>query len=174
MRDMEHRPDVIKHALPLLRGYVLMLQDPLHLLDWNVEVLTLLPDDPDISACIRTTVGRKQAAILVADRFFETPPEEQRQTIVHELLHLHTNLALDVFRMIQQARTEGWLALGAIMHENAIEHTTDALADVIAPFLALPAQPVKAERRGQYGYDPAAPYAVQMIPIDPEADSDAQ
>lgn len=120
------------------QSYVDQLREPLRLLDWTVTVSDQAPVNPDHAASVETLYGRQMATICLSRDFLTDDPEEQRQTIVHELLHLHTNRAKNVFSRIVEGRTEGWLRLGGDFHREAIEYTTDILADIIAPFLPLP------------------------------------
>lgn len=127
------------------QAYVDHLKAFMRLQDWTVTVTDHAPENPDHVASIDPFYGRQVAAICLSRGFTTATPEEQRQTIVHELLHLHTNRTKNVFYRIIEGRTEGWLRLGAEFHNEATEYTTDIIADILAPFLPLP---MFAERVG--------------------------
>ena len=118
--------------------YIHTIREHLRLRDWNLLLGTSVPDNTDHLACITPTYGRQVARIELSHAFLTDTPENQRQTIVHELLHLHTNRAANVLDRVIDGRSEGWLHLSKEFHTEAIEYTTDILADIIAPFLPLP------------------------------------
>jgi hypothetical protein len=119
--------------------YIRRLADAMHLRDWTFELVAgEQPDRADAAASILVTYGRKDAAIRLATDWGTYPPDRQRHYLVHELVHAHqeaihiaANNARDLLG------TAAWAVLDGC-HRDAIEVATDALAEIIAPFMPLP------------------------------------
>lgn len=86
--------------------------------------------------------GAREATIEFAPHFRFVPPEEQRETVVHELLHVHHD---PCWRMVQTDLAE---PLGKVAYyvycdsyRRSMEFMIDALAKAIAPRLPLIAWP---------------------------------
>jgi hypothetical protein len=77
-----------KQEIGILGGYIRQLANALALRDWQFTISDK-PCDEDAVASILATAGRKRAQIRLAWNFRDLDPEEQRHTIVHELLHCH-------------------------------------------------------------------------------------
>ena len=73
--------------------------------------------------------GRKYANLRLGECFLVDAAEEQRHTIVHELLHCHLG---PMTRMIE---AHDGMPPAAML---ALEYCVDGLADAIAPLLPLP------------------------------------
>lgn len=74
--------------ITILGDYVRRIANALALRDWRFTISDE-PCDKDAFACILATAGRKRAGINFAWNFRNLDPEEQRHTVVHELLHCH-------------------------------------------------------------------------------------
>lgn len=128
-----------------MESYVALMASQLGLRDW--EVLIEWEPMEDCCAAVAPVYGQKRATLHFGPNFLnaEGAPGPaavatwQRQTIVHELIHLHlypltegvsrTNAAL----LSEEAATVAGLALG-----QSCEYATDGLADAVAGFFPLP------------------------------------
>jgi len=78
-----------------LEDYIWFLQEELRLTDWLVP----LHDDPpdgDVTARVHTNRRMRVAALQLGDQFFDDeicPDDLRKQTLLHELLHLHFEMA---------------------------------------------------------------------------------
>lgn len=110
--------------------YVRALADRMGLKDWTITV----PSGPPVGQSDASTwmcYGRRVARIHLPDSFVHESPEEQRDTIVHELLHLHFN-AMD-------GLVTDWLDGEKIKgYQRMFEHGIDAVAAALALHLPLP------------------------------------
>jgi hypothetical protein len=90
-----------------------------------------------------TTEGRYHAGLWVSDSFFDSPAEEQRQTVVHELLHVAGREQNDVIRAGGLPHVLGQDAYRVVWenYKGAHERQTDHLASLIAPHAPLPRIP---------------------------------
>jgi hypothetical protein len=114
--------------------YVRDLADKLGLRDSKIAIDDDGPFGADDTAAIHCVEGRRIGHIRLSDDFLGAKPVEQRQTVVHELLHLHVDAA--------------WrIAIGAmpepvhLAYRLMAEHGVDAIATAIAPLLPLPKFP---------------------------------
>lgn len=122
----------------VLADYIRTTADEMGLRDWEIR----LEDDPASEGCcasVRATYGRKLAKVYV-EKDFKTAqtPEEQRDTIVHELIHLHfesmSNMVrCDLERIIGQP-TDHVFFNG---FERQFEYGVDAMAGALAKHLPL-------------------------------------
>src|ERR1043166_6218667 len=69
--------------------YVRQLADLMGLKDWDIRIADEGPEDPNHRAEMDCRYGRKLAWIHLADVMLEEEPQEQRQCLVHELIHPH-------------------------------------------------------------------------------------
>lgn len=110
-------------------SYLNMLKDKLCLKDWIIEV----KDDPP-SSCymvsIYTVDGQKKASLYLSEQFLKETAEEQRQTCLHELIHLHfTQCAKIAQRKMNDKDYDIWNLM--------FEYGIDGIADAIAPLFPL-------------------------------------
>lgn len=127
----------------LLTEYIRWIANRLGLRDW---ILTLMrqPSEDDCIASVNLTYGRKLAQIYVAWDILERDPAEIRETVIHELLHVHYEPAFN------QAQNDLLHVMGDDTHSlfmaafrRQVEYATDGLAAAIAPLFPLPT--------GEYG-----------------------
>lgn len=110
--------------------YLRLLADRLHLKDWSFVLRDEAPDSADAIAAINCAEGRKYAWCYLSESFLRSSPEDQRHTLIHELLHCHMAGADHVAaRMI----TEHFQ-----LYRLHCEYAVDGLADALAPLLPLP------------------------------------
>lgn len=122
---------------PPLYDYVQQLAGLLNLGQWRITISPQAPDDDALASC-RVTSGQQLAAIRISPALIKADPEEQRDTILHELLHVH-------LWPLGEAVEHAFPALGTAAagvleaaHDLAAERATDAIAVAIAPFFPLP------------------------------------
>jgi hypothetical protein len=128
---------VKKRDRKALGEYVRWVANELELRDWVIE-LDRSPCDLDCAGYALCIDGQRHITIALAAGFRDYPPAEQRETIVHELLHAHTEAC---WRMVQTDLAE---PLGKIAYyvfcdsyRRAMEYQVDALSKAIAPRLPL-------------------------------------
>jgi hypothetical protein len=128
MRDAQHAA---------YTGYIREMADRLLLRDWVVE-LGRESTDEGSRAQIAINRERNMGTVTLCDRWFIRTPEEQRTTIVHEMLHLHSARLCRVMTRLQDEVEGDGVRYAANAHNEEEEIMVDALARAIAPFLPLP------------------------------------
>lgn len=120
-----------------LETYVAACLPVLNLGNWKVTILTdVAPEDR--YADIEPNDQAQTANLRVGNLFWAQKPEEQRLTIVHELIHLHLcRLDQAVDRLEPVLGSAAW-APWAGVYEDAYERATDSIAEILAPHLDLP------------------------------------
>lgn len=121
--------------LKALGVYVRTVADLLALRDWTFEI-DKDPCDDDATATCRPCEGRKVAVISFSADFRNRPADEQRQTVVHELVHCHHASASDIVRLDvvkHLAQSTYDMLWGAFSRQ--MEYMVDGLADAIAPLM---------------------------------------
>jgi len=118
--------------------YVAAAAPLLRLSDWTIRVLREPPED-DAYATMTPLEQSRYADMRVADSFLELPTAEQRQTLVHEMVHCHLFFLHECAEaaFVELAAEMGRKAhkLAAKMFTNELERATDALADALGPLL---------------------------------------
>lgn len=120
-----------------LETYVAACLPVLNLSNWKVTILTdVAPEDR--YADIEPNDQAQTANLRVGNLFWAQKPDEQRLTIVHELIHLHLcRLDQTVDRLEPVLGSAAW-APWAGVYEDAYERATDSIAEILAPHLDLP------------------------------------
>lgn len=120
-----------------LTRYVRWVANELELRDWTITV-TREAAPADALAHIRGTYGRKLALIDFAADFRSHDAEDQRHTVVHELVHCHlesaTNMVLNDIEDSLGKTTDQVFWNG---YKRQIEYGVDALASALAKHLPL-------------------------------------
>jgi hypothetical protein len=118
-------------------GYIREMADRLLLRDWVFE---LRRESVNEGARAQVAIARErnEAAITLCDRWFVRTPEERRQTVVHEMLHLHSARLCRVMTRLRDEVEGDGVRYAANAHNEEEEIMVDALARAIAPFLPLP------------------------------------
>lgn len=95
-------------------------------------------DGGDAMASVECVWGRRKASIVVTPDILNYSPEEQRETIVHELIHIvHWGVkALVTTTVAPMVGSQAWTAFDPAL-TKADEDATDAMARAIAPFFPL-------------------------------------
>ena len=120
-----------------LETYVAACLPVLNLGNWKVTILTdVAPEDR--YADIEPNDQAQTANLRVGNLFWAQKPEEQRLTIVHELIHLHLcRLDQTVDRLEPVLGSAAWAPWAAV-YEDVYERATDAIAEILAPQVDLP------------------------------------
>ena len=120
-----------------LEAYVAACLPVLNLANWKVTILTdVAPEDR--YADIEPNDQAQTASLRVGNLFWTQKPDDQRLTIVHELLHLHLcRLDQTVDRLEPVLGSAAWAPWAAV-YEDVYERATDAIAEVLAPQVDLP------------------------------------
>lgn len=115
-----------------LAKYIAGVAVEIGLRDWTLRFEAAPCEDPAL-ATVQTVYGRKIANVRVAADFSDYSPEEQRNAIVHELIHVH-------FAQQNQAVADALDVLGheaqtvaAAAYRVGHEYGVDGLAYAIAP-----------------------------------------
>jgi hypothetical protein len=118
-----------------LGEYIRWVADQMELRDWTFE-LDLEPCESHLAGCVVCTNGARHATITVAANFRGYPPDEQRETIVHELVHVHWETC---WKMVQ---TDLGDALGKPVYyvfcdsyRRGMEYGIDSLSKALAKHL---------------------------------------
>lgn len=112
----------------VLGTYVREAANTLGLRDWFLLLKHDVPMDEEVLASVDAIYGRKYAVVRVCKEFRELSHDEQRQVIVHELVHCH--LATLGHMLNKTLRAELGHA-GEILVETwrvEFEHAVDAIA----------------------------------------------
>lgn len=121
-----------------LAPYIDQVATLLHLERWTVEVICA---EGDGSACAQVDApyGQRRATITVYPPFFDQTPSEQRDTIVHELVHLilmpawqYVEELCDAELSVRASRI-AWLAF-----TGHVEYAVDHLAALLTQAVPLP------------------------------------
>jgi|688.fasta_scaffold192910_2 hypothetical protein len=120
-----------------LETYVAACLPVLNLGNWKVTILTdVAPEDR--YADIEPNDQAQTANLRVGNLFWAQKPNEQRLTIVHELIHLHLcRLDQTVDRLEPVLGSAAWAPWAAV-YEDVYERATDAIAEILAPQVDLP------------------------------------
>ena len=120
-----------------LETYVAACLPVLNLGNWKVTILTdVAPEDR--YADIEPNDQAQTANLRVGNLFWAQKPDEQRLTIVHELIHLHLcRLDQTVDRLEPVLGSAAWAPWAAV-YEDVYERATDAIAEILAPKVDLP------------------------------------
>jgi hypothetical protein len=139
----EQNPNLAQDVSPereLLINYVMQIQRQMLLTEWRVYLSDNPPDENAVASMEFTDTGSAEALLRVSESFWTRTPAMQRETIVHELLHVMTH---DLLESIGSMKSSGYVPAGAgLMFEDLIgrteERLVDRLARVIAEDFALP------------------------------------
>jgi hypothetical protein len=125
-------------ARAALDAYVTDVAAALQLRDWTIELKFDGLEEGDC-AQVDALYGQRRATVTLGEVFRTQSPSDQRDTIVHELLHL---VLMPSWQYIEElfdaeltarASRVAWLA-----YTQHVEYSVDQLAGVIAPTVALP------------------------------------
>jgi len=110
--------------------YIREIANKLNLEAWRFNLI----HDPAPEECLarmRCIEGKKLFEVELGKSFFQEDAEGQRETIVHEVIHVHFGDMHNGLGKVLSKDSWKW-------YELAMEHGIDALARIIAPFMPLP------------------------------------
>lgn len=113
------------------QSYVREIADRMGLKDWRITIEDKPPENPNSQASIWMAYGQRLARLYLSEAFLNESPEERRDTIVHELVHLHLAPANDI-------AGESMPAAVKPAYERMFEYAVDALTKCICPAIPLP------------------------------------
>ena len=119
-----------------IEGYIRDLLVILRLQDWTITLDWSISKDHDVYATIISNPDQKRATLNLTIKFLELDNKERSQTLVHELMHCHL-FALHYLteKSIEQACSKKVSEMFLVGFDCEIEKATDAIADVLAPFV---------------------------------------
>ena len=116
--------------------YIRQLGDLLLLRDWELD---LSREFSSAWASINTKEVENQATIKLGAEWEQHSPDEQREYLVHELMHVHCDRpARVVAQLADQFGEEGACQFAREAHRKEIEILVNNLARLLAPTLPLP------------------------------------
>lgn len=111
-----------------LVAYVEQLMAVLKLSEWHVTI-DLASDSGDAYAQVHLVIAQQNATLELSPSFLDFDPVCQRDTLVHELLHLHLNPIADLSSQLLGDALDGPLVA---MHERGVLHDIEGRVDVLA------------------------------------------
>jgi len=122
-----------------LYGYVRVLANTLGLTDWEIELEQGCDLPSDCLARVHVPTGRRIATIKLGDQYETISREDQRATLVHELLHCHFDPLTDLnVRTLPDGLGAAAWDVFQEAHELLLEQAIDATAVAVAEFLPCP------------------------------------
>lgn len=142
VHDRHHDPWTPELRAALVT-YIDMTRRALHLGDWQIDIR--FDADEDDAAATDLVDGRRCATIRFpadGDGFLDATPEDQRETVVHELLHcLHGEITWMCESDLAEVLADDTHRLWMLSFRRAMELTVDRLAGLLAPHLPAPDLP---------------------------------
>ena len=118
--------------------YVRVVADVFGLRDWEIIVSTEHCEE-DTLADTETTYGQRLARLRFNEKWQDWSPEDLRSTVVHELIHVHTEptseLLADVAAVVLDEKVASAM-MSAVSY--SLERAVDQIAVAIAPYFPLP------------------------------------
>ena len=124
-------PRAFRHAVEV---YLRDVQTHLRLRDWTVTMDWTQNAPDDAYACIIPTPNSKHAAVRLHPQFLTLSCADQRQTLIHELMHAHLfpTHHLAVMMLEETVRKPATIRVACMALEAEVEQVVDALADAFA------------------------------------------
>jgi hypothetical protein len=119
-----------------LERYLTYLRERLDLREWAI---CLHDGADDVEAKVCPTYGQRHACLYLSEHFWKKRPAEQAQTLVHELLHLHTAGIQhhaeheQVLNVMGRPAHATWYAGFEQLLENAVDAIATAFARRLDP-----------------------------------------
>lgn len=128
----------------LLGQYMSYVASEVGLRDWTIA-LKDSPCDEQYAGTCSPIYGRKWAGIALSKDWMHVDEYDLRHTIVHEMLHCHTDAITQPLDDIEDVI--GKLLHAPLMNAQrvAVEFAVDAIADALAPHLLTPSDWLDAE-----------------------------
>lgn len=129
--------EVTKKDRKALIAYIRSTADAMGLRDWDIRLDEEWAQQGK-AASVQAAYGRKFARIWIGREFRTESPEDQRNTVVHELIHLHLESAGDmVFSDLEKILGRPADAVFTNGFSRQLEYGVDALACALAPHMPL-------------------------------------
>lgn len=127
----------------ILQRYIWEIRDILGLSHWDVYLSRDYAEDT-AQASVHPLFGRHIAAIYINRLWFTYSPEDQRNAMVHEMLHIVHNSQTDIVRVGYSQVIKNKLIRNAMwsMFENQTELMVDHLANHLAPLMPFQGQKI--------------------------------
>lgn len=137
-----------KNDLRALRIYVEARAKDLGLAySWSIEVIGE-PCSEDANADVHVSVTRNRATIRVTHEFRNLDPDEQRETIIHELVHIALREAEQFVPNVVGPMLGSEARVGiTIAFDTSFERCVDWVARTLAPFHPLIKWPKKKRKK---------------------------
>jgi hypothetical protein len=120
------------------QAYIRGLADQLSLQDWEV-VLKRDWADEDANASSGVSRTKNRIWIEIAEDFGDFSLEQQRRSLVHELLHAHVaRTEKTIYRLEEMLPTNKAALLTRKAFDDEMEIVVERLARILAPFMPLP------------------------------------
>ena len=138
---MTTRAEFTPGQVDAFNAYLTDIRDRLGLSHWDVYLAAEEPESDDVHASIEPTDGRFVAPVRLARDWFDRSPRDQRNDVVHELLHLTHRDLTDHVRLT--ILTSGYIPAAAYDSlwnpaRLAAEQMVDHLAAVLSPMVPEP------------------------------------
>ena len=127
-----------KERVEFYRDWTIHCYQMLGLDHWNIAVQFAPCSDDAKAECWRSS-HQYQAKLRFSDDWFDASPEEQRLTLIHELLHCHQRPVWEAWSTAEAALGMTAWGIFSRIAEIAEETAVDGLARAIAPLFPLPA-----------------------------------
>lgn len=119
--------------------YIWLIRDHMRLTFWDVYLSDTATEKGNW-ADVTVTEGKHSAAIRLCSQFWDLTPEQRRETIVHEMLHVVHWRAIDGIgngwaKLVKEQ--EAFDAVWALT-STEVELMVDQLTAIIAPHMPLP------------------------------------
>lgn len=129
--DRELHEDEASYWIIPIEEYVKTLASKMGLGHWDIFITKVVASEGTMAE-VHPVFGRRVAQISISKKWRNYSPEEQRNTLVHELIHiLHT----DQTEVIRVSTISNSLM---ILFNRETELLVDHLANLLAPLFPLP------------------------------------
>ncbi len=127
-----------------LGSYMRECADAMELRDWHLDLSHEGPEPHhgNAYASAEPIFGQRRAVFRFCSTFRELRPDEQRNIVVHELVHCHlASIQSMVEKDLEEPLGKAVDAMFFSAFQRSVEYATDALAAAIAKHLPLPEWP---------------------------------
>jgi hypothetical protein len=140
---------VLDGDIDALGNYMLDMAKRIGLSDWRLVISVGTMDNPEHGAEVQTHSGSKTANITLREDWPELSPEDLRELVVHELVHLHTKPIKDV--LWNKREMLGSIVTGLIYDEMDTheEYAVDLISRIWARELPLPGTMPSEKRKAR-------------------------
>jgi hypothetical protein len=119
-------------------SYFRLVADSLDLRDWHIVLNRQPPSDLELMAQSQIVYGRRSVVMWLSSHFLAQSPQDQRQAVIHELLHAHF---YPIQAVVHQAFDDDDERTFCRLHHLYFEQTVDSVATAVASLLPLPETP---------------------------------